>query len=169
MSTFLKAFHCTPGSQESLTEELKNGHIIGLSPGGVFEAQFGDSNYEIMWRKRVGFAKVALRTKCPVIPIFTTNIRETFRTPGIFRKLLRPIYNWTRLPVVPIYGGFPVKLKTVIGPPVEYDPETCSAEELRDRCKQAMQKLIDDNQKKPGSIPRAIYQRFCRDTATHAS
>jgi len=58
LRTFLKAFHCTPGSQESCTEELNNGHLIGLSPGGVFEAQFGDEKYDVMWKERVGFAKI---------------------------------------------------------------------------------------------------------------
>lgn len=37
--------------------------MLAISPGGVYEAQFGDSYYELMWKKRVGFAKVALDAK----------------------------------------------------------------------------------------------------------
>ena len=66
----------------------------------------------------------------------------------------------TRLPVIPIYGGFPVKLRTIIGPPVEYDPDRCTPEELRDRCKEAIAALIRDNQKRPGSVLRALGQRL---------
>ena len=40
------------------------------------------------------------------------------------------IYLWTRLPIVPIYGGFPVKLRTHIGKPIPYDPDL-SAEDLQ--------------------------------------
>ena len=55
----------------------------------MFEAQFGDSRYEILWRERVGFAKVALKTRAKVIPMFTQNIRETFRTVGFLRRMLK--------------------------------------------------------------------------------
>jgi hypothetical protein len=34
------------------------------------------------------------------------------------------------LPIVPIYGGFPVKLRTHIGKPIPYDPNL-SAEDLQ--------------------------------------
>jgi len=37
---------------------------------------------------------------------------------------------WTRLPIVPIYGGFPVKLRTHIGKPIPYDPNI-SADDLK--------------------------------------
>jgi len=106
----------------------------------------------------------ALRTGCPVIPMFTVNIREAFRTVGLFRNsLFRRLYQKTRLPLVPIYGGLPVKLRTVVGEPVEYDPMTCSAEELRDRCRLAIQQLIEANQKRPGSVLRALKERICVD------
>ncbi len=53
LRTFLKAFYCTPGSQESCAEELEAGNLLGLAPGGVYEAQFGDERYEILWKERV--------------------------------------------------------------------------------------------------------------------
>ena len=65
----------------------------------------------------------------PVIPMFTQNIRESFRVVGFGRQFWLKIYQWTRLPIVPIYGGFPVKLKTHIGKPIPYDP-ALSPEEL---------------------------------------
>lgn len=37
--------------------------MLAISPGGVYEAQFGNSYYELMWKKRMGFAKVALDAK----------------------------------------------------------------------------------------------------------
>ena len=35
---------------------------------------------------------------------------------------LRKIYERTRLPIVPIYGGFPVKMKTYVGDPIYPEP-----------------------------------------------
>ena len=47
LRSLLSAFHCTPGTVDGCVEELGKGHLLGLSPGGVYEAQFGDSNYEV--------------------------------------------------------------------------------------------------------------------------
>jgi 1-acyl-sn-glycerol-3-phosphate acyltransferase len=112
----------------------------------------------------VGFAKIALAAKCPVIPMFTSNVREAFRTVSFFRRVCEPIYARFKLPLMPIYGGFPVKMTSYIGNPVEYDPETCTPEQLRDKCRDALKELIDNHQKRPGSIVRALYQRVRQET-----
>jgi len=52
-----------PGTLQSCSAILKEGNMLAISPGGVYEAQFGDCYYEIMWKKRMGFAKVALDAK----------------------------------------------------------------------------------------------------------
>nr|CAD7429034.1 unnamed protein product [Timema monikensis] len=96
-------------------------NIPAISPGGVYEAQFGNAYYKLMWKKRMGFAKVALEAKVPIIPVFTTNIRESFRSVSLARRLWLKIYTLTKLPIVPIYGGFPVKLRTHVGEPIPYD------------------------------------------------
>lgn len=52
-----------PGTVQTCSAILKEGNMLSISPGGVYEAQFGDSYYELMWKKRMGFAKVALDAK----------------------------------------------------------------------------------------------------------
>ena len=47
LRSLLSAFHCTPGTVDGCVDELGKGHLLGLSPGGVYEAQFGDSNYQV--------------------------------------------------------------------------------------------------------------------------
>lgn len=74
----------SPGTVKSCTETLNRGNLLAISPGGVYEAQFGNSCYELMWQKRLGFAKVAIESKAPIIPMFTENIREGFRNIGLF-------------------------------------------------------------------------------------
>jgi hypothetical protein len=64
--------------------------------------------------------------------VFTVNLREAFRSLGVGQSLFRTIYDKTRLPLVPIYGGFPVKLKTIVGKPIPYDP-TLSPQQLADK------------------------------------
>ncbi len=86
---------------------------------------------------------------------------------------------------MPLYGGLPVKLRTVVGPPVEYDPDNCSPEQLRDLCRDAIKGeegcctiyvmyignanlqtcplfagLINEHQRRPGSVLRALRERL---------
>lgn len=44
--------------------------------------------------------------------------------PGFFRW----VYERFRLPIAPVYGGFPVKFRTFLGDPIPYDPNINAAE-----------------------------------------
>ncbi|XP_033011122.1 transmembrane protein 68-like [Lacerta agilis] len=138
-------------------EILKKGHLLGISPGGAREGNFS-KDYNIMWGKRTGFARVALEAKVPIIPIFTQNSCETYRNIGNTR-LTRWLYEKTRNIYLPMYGGFPVKLRTYIGEPIPYDPNITAAE-LAEKTKTAIENLRDKYQKRPGSILRALSERF---------
>ena len=144
----LKVF---PGSLQTCVKALNDGNLLAISPGGVREgmftyiywlfnmniyffnfsffflnahiAQFGTENYNLVWTGRVGFAKVAMQARVPIIPVFTQNIREAFRTVQIGRNFFRKLYDKYKLPMMAIYGGFPVKLKTIVGEPIYFDPK----------------------------------------------
>lgn len=151
--------HVSPGTIQSCVSILKDGNMLAISPGGVYEAQFGDNCYELLWRNRIGFAKVAMEAKTPIIPMFTENLREAFRSVGLFRRFFLRIYNWTRFPARPLYGGFPVKLRTHLGPPIYLD-ENMTAEEVREKAAMGIEDLINKNQRIPGSIRRALLDRL---------
>ncbi|KAK3092576.1 hypothetical protein FSP39_004566 [Pinctada imbricata] len=55
----LEVMKVTPGTVQSCVSVLKDGHLLGIAPGGVREALFGDEFYPVMWGKRLGFSKVA--------------------------------------------------------------------------------------------------------------
>ncbi|XP_059175030.1 monoacylglycerol/Diacylglycerol O-acyltransferase-like [Physella acuta] len=157
--TLMEVFNVTPGTVTSCVDQLKNGHLLCISPGGVREGLFSDENYGIMWNKRCGFAKVALQANVPIIPMFTVNIREAFRTPNWARAWFRGLYEKTRLPLAPVYGLFPVKLKTIFGEPILANPNF-TAEELAEAVKSALESLIATHQKCPGNILRALLERI---------
>lgn len=97
------------------------------------------------------------------------------------------LYAKTRLPLIPIYGGFPVKLVTYIGKPIPYDANL-TPEELQIKVNKIMkaykthiffyiklylknistyfqvadslQDLIRKHQKVPGNITRALVERI---------
>uniref|UniRef100_A0A182JYD3 PCI domain-containing protein n=1 Tax=Anopheles christyi TaxID=43041 RepID=A0A182JYD3_9DIPT len=145
----------SPGTVQSCASVLRDGNMLSIAPGGVYEAQFGDSNYELLWRQRVGFAKVAIESKAPIIPMFTENLREGFRSVGLAKRLFIRLYNLVRFPVRPIYGGFPVKFRTHLGTPIPYDP-SLSAEDLQEKVAFAIEELINKHQRIPGSIFHAL-------------
>ncbi|XP_033644988.1 transmembrane protein 68-like [Asterias rubens] len=155
----LKVFQATVGSVPECVKLLGEGHILAIAPGGVREALFGDEHYHIIWGKRCGFAKCALEAKVPIIPVFTKNCREAFRTPSWGRNNLLQLYEKTRLPLVPIYGGFPVKLKTFIGKPLPYD-STLTAAQLANKTQNAIEELIHQHQRIPGNVFKALLDRI---------
>ena len=123
-----------PGTISTCCKALADGNLLAISPGGVREAQFGTASYDLVWGSRVGFAKVALQANVPVIPVFTQNVREAFRTFQIGKPIFRFIYDRFRIPLMVIYGGFPVKLKTIVGKPIRFDPDTSPEEAAEKVC-----------------------------------
>uniref|UniRef100_A0A224YVP7 Phosphate acyltransferase n=1 Tax=Rhipicephalus zambeziensis TaxID=60191 RepID=A0A224YVP7_9ACAR len=156
-----EVFKVSPGTVQSCAQVMRDGNLLAIAPGGVLEAQFGDERYRLLWKKRLGFAKAAIEAQVPIVPVFTENIREAFRTVAFGRGLFKRLYDKTRLPIVPIYGGFPVKLRTIIGPPIPFDPNA-SPQELAHKAASAVEALIQQHQEIPGSIVRALAQRFSR-------
>ncbi|VDO32692.1 unnamed protein product [Onchocerca flexuosa] len=156
-----KVFYITPGTVDDCMERLKDGHLLCIAPGGVREALFSDpTRYNIMWARRLGFAKVIIGCPgTPVIPMFTENCRDAFRTPCCGRKIFRWIYEKTRLPLCPVYGGFPVKMITHLGRPLYFSSDM-NPEDVKKNVKEEVHDLIREHQRLPGSILRGIMQRF---------
>nr|XP_054772471.1 transmembrane protein 68-like [Lytechinus pictus] len=154
-----RIFAVTTGNREDCVRILKEGNLLAIAPGGTREAYFSGNTYPLMWFKRKGFAQVTKEAKVPIIPVFTQNCREAFRTPKLGRNILRWLYEKTRAPLVPIYGGFPVKLKTFIGPPIQWDPQM-TVDDIVQKAHEAVEGLIQKHQKIPGSIRRAFLERF---------
>lgn len=159
MKVVEEAIHLFPGSQESCAQILKQGNLLIISPGGSYEALFGDSNYEVLWKNRCGFAKVAIEAKVPIIPMFTENIREAYQNASFLLPFFRKLYQLTKLPLRPVYGNLPVKLRTYLGKPIPYDPNV-TPEELQKKVALAIENLIIENQHLPGNQWRAFADLF---------
>lgn len=91
--------------------------------------------------------------------MFTENLREGFLAVNFARSFFLKLYNFLRIPVRPIWGGFPVKFITHLGKPIEYDP-SITAEELQVKTAVALQELIAEHQRIPGSILYAMLDRI---------
>lgn len=140
----LDAFGALWGPRSRLEDVLREGEIVIVSPGGVREA-LHSKHYQQIWGKRDGFAKVAEAAQVPIVPMFTENVRQAFDFPNRFKgEIMRRLYEYTRLPLSLLFGGFPVKLKTYIGEPI--DTIGKSVDEIRTEAQYAIEDLIKKHQ-----------------------
>ncbi|XP_025049014.1 transmembrane protein 68-like [Alligator sinensis] len=139
-------------------DALKNGRVVAIAPGGAPEALFSDKTYKLIWGHRKGFAQLAIDAKVSIIPMYTENIQEAYRMPNECR-LIRWLHETFLWPVIPPYGGLPVKLHTHVGEPIPYDPDI-TAEELAKKTQTALQNLIQRHQQIPGSMWKALLARL---------
>ena len=156
--SFVEGLEHTPGTIESCLAMLKKNELIAIYPGGTREAITSDSNYQMNWRSDAGFAKLAVQSKVPVIPIFTQNSREITGRFNCFNKFFNNLYNTKKVAYTLIYGWYPVKLKTYIGEPILYD-ESRTVEELTKLTKDSLDALIKKHQRLPGNVKSALLDR----------
>lgn len=62
-SIIAEALKVIPGTVQTCSTVLRDNNLLAISPGGVYEAQFGNSYYHLEWKGRLGFAKAALDAK----------------------------------------------------------------------------------------------------------
>uniref|UniRef100_A0A8C9EP42 Transmembrane protein n=1 Tax=Pavo cristatus TaxID=9049 RepID=A0A8C9EP42_PAVCR len=88
-------------------------------------------SFKTRWKKKLQ-SNLSL-SPSPSFPLFLPySFCSLFLPSSLFfltLEILRKLYERIRLPVVPMYGWFPVKLRTFIGEPIPYDPDM-TAEEL---------------------------------------
>lgn len=152
------------GTPETARRLLRSGELVGVSPGGTREAISGTvNNYKLIWKSRLGFAKLAQECKVDIIPGFTRNVEELYRAPFVEHPLIQTLYEKTRWPLVPIVGlgalPFPVKLTTVIGEPIKFDPAR-TPEELAKLTRTSLEKLMKENQPRRQTILNAVKERW---------
>lgn len=159
LAALVRAGGAVPGEPDAAERLLRDGHAVLVSPGGVREAIAGRPRfYRVTWGERAGFARLAVKTGVPVLPVFGENVEETFRAPFAHARPFQAFYERTRLPIVPLVPvAFPVKVRTWIGEPIEPGD---SPEALRDRVRDALQALIDRHQSARPRLARALAQRI---------
>jgi len=153
-----KLLKVTSNGRSYCVDQLENGETVGVAVGGAEEACF-DFDYNTEWGSRTGFAHVALLAGVPIIPIFTENIREAYTTMRTGETIWRFIYETIKVPVIPLYGGLPVKLITHVGTPILLN-EKETAEQLAKRVQTSMQGMISKHQNKEKSVFGIIMDRF---------
>jgi 1-acyl-sn-glycerol-3-phosphate acyltransferase len=69
----------TYGSSENGLSELRRGNLVVCYPGGAREVlKEPHLKYRLLWEKSVGFVRLALAAKVPIIPFAAAGVDDTF-------------------------------------------------------------------------------------------
>ena len=130
-------FGSVKGNPDHAKELLADGNIVAVAPGGMQEAlRSSNERYQVRWRRRRGFARLAIEAQVPVILAAcprADDLYEVYSNP-----LTRFIYEKLRMPF-PVARGIgptaiprPVKLVHYISEPIK-PPKLDSDPEVNDK------------------------------------
>jgi len=116
---------------------LERGEQLLITPGGRREARPEARDYKLRWGDRLGFARLALRTGVPIIPLAVVGGFEAY--PGWSRGKRS---FWSPLPL-------PVRLDVALGTPIivsqlESAGDTAAARRLHEHAWRVTQSLYDE-------------------------
>jgi 1-acyl-sn-glycerol-3-phosphate acyltransferase len=78
----LDAVGAIPGAPDDAVRLLSEGELVTVYPGGIDDSfKLSSEAYQLHWKHRSGFAKVALRAGAPIVPVAATGIDEVFEVP----------------------------------------------------------------------------------------
>lgn len=132
---------------------LQNGELIFITPGGSKEG-FKSSlfRYRLLWEGRLGFIRLALRNRCPIIPSANIGTDDTY---CILLNGYQTAYNLFGskkflLPIsIPIGVGllpYPVKMIQYVGEPIvlPYPPEAEHDPAIVQTCQQLVKARVNE-------------------------
>jgi 1-acyl-sn-glycerol-3-phosphate acyltransferase len=125
---FLKAgaVKASPKNGRKLLEE---GHLVMLSPGGIYEALIARKSLKrIPWERRKGFVRLAVEAGVPIVPTYCQGINAAYFNSYFLLKPRIKILEMIRFSV-PFFLGFgllpfPTKLIHLVGKPISVKKKT---------------------------------------------
>jgi 1-acyl-sn-glycerol-3-phosphate acyltransferase len=76
---FLTRFGAVDGTRENARALLRDGEPVLVLPGGGREvAKRKGERYRLIWKQRMGFARLAIEARCPVVPFAVVGPEETY-------------------------------------------------------------------------------------------
>ena len=125
-------------SEDACLAVLERGEQLLITPGGRREARPESRDYRLKWRDRFGFARLALLTGAPIVPLAVVGGFDAY--PGWSRGKLT---FWSPLPL-------PARLDVALGAPIGVSKSPNASEDLdavrrlHERAWRATQSLYDE-------------------------
>ena len=149
LGDLMEKLGCIVGSQENAQSLLSNGELVYLAPGGMEESlRPSTDRYRILWKKRRGFAQLAIESGAPVVlaacpkadDIFTVYDNEA--THWIYRRFKLPFFLARGLG--PTALPKPVKLDHFISKPFYPPKKSENPAAFKRQIREFHKKLVDE-------------------------
>ena len=153
----IKRFGAVDGTRDNVDVLMEVGQDILVYPSGGHEVLKHGSvpRYELMWKQRLGFARLAIKHGYPIIPTACVGTEDMFDTigniPTGFKGMVVPISVTTPCRIQKIYMWFGNPIPTT-----QYNGDYTNddyAKEVRDLTKAAVEQEIRDLQAKQSVDP----------------
>lgn len=126
LKQFIAAVGGLAGAPASAEALLRAGELVLVYPGGVDDSlKLSSERYQLKWKQRAGFAKVALRAGVPIVPIVGLGIDEMYTVVAREPWLGRRLFGSDRYDLPIAFGALGtliprrVKQTYVVSPPIE--------------------------------------------------
>jgi 1-acyl-sn-glycerol-3-phosphate acyltransferase len=128
MRWWLEGIGGVTGDDAALAEAVRRGEHIMVTPGGPMEGTRSfREKYKVAWGQRMGYVRLAIRHRIPIIPVGAAGVDDTFialnngyetsRRVGIDPNV--PLWvGIGPLGLAPISPPWPVKMRSVVGKPI---------------------------------------------------
>ena len=104
---FITAVGALPGTPDAAETLLRRGELVIVYPGGVDDSlKLSRERYQLKWKTRAGFARVALAAHAPIVPIVGLGIDEMYRVLGHEHWLGRRLFGGERYDLPIFFGAF---------------------------------------------------------------
>ena len=76
---FLLRYGVVPGSRKNCAQLMESGECILVFPGGGREvAKRKGEKYKLIWKERIGFARMAVRYGCTIVPFSAIGVEDAY-------------------------------------------------------------------------------------------
>jgi 1-acyl-sn-glycerol-3-phosphate acyltransferase len=102
----ITAIGALPGEPQAAEELLRRGELVVVYPGGVDDSlKLSHERYQLKWKERAGFARVAIAAKVPIIPVVGLGIDEMYSVVGHERFIGRRVFGGERYDLPIAFGA----------------------------------------------------------------
>jgi 1-acyl-sn-glycerol-3-phosphate acyltransferase len=101
----ITAVGALPGAPDAAVELLQAGELVIVYPGGVDDSlKLSSERYQLKWKTRAGFARVAMAARVPIVPVVGYGIDEAYTVLGHEHWLGRRVFGSARYDM-PLFLG----------------------------------------------------------------
>jgi 1-acyl-sn-glycerol-3-phosphate acyltransferase len=103
----ITAIGALPGEPHAAEDLLRAGELVIVYPGGVDDSlKLSSQRYQLQWKTRAGFARVAIAAQVPLVPVVGYGIDDMYTVVGREHIIGRTLFGSARYDLPLGFGAF---------------------------------------------------------------